>query len=254
MKMKSLLVIVSVALFILSSCTPQRKLIYLRKIQSGIYQAGNQNLYKLQPGDLLSINVYSANEKAAQLFSANRSINQAATSNEISAYLYGFIVTDSGYVNLPLAGKINVVGLSLNDAGVQIEQKIQEYFFDAVVDVKLMSFQITVLGEVNKPGTYTVLRPKLNIFEAVALAGDLNVYGKREIVLLRETIKGYEVCKIDLNDKNLIKNEYFYLLPNDIIYVEPHKAKTFGANAIPNVFNTVLSSLSIILVIINLNQ
>ncbi len=253
MKTKGLLIVFTAVLCVIASCTPQRKLIYLRKIKPGTYQTNKQIDYRLQAGDLLSINVYSANERAAQLLSANRSINQN-TSNEISAYLYGFIVSDSGDVNLPLAGKVKIGGMTLDEAALQLEQVIKEYFFDAVVDVKLMSFQITILGEVNKPGTYNVLKPKLNILEAIALAGDLNIYGNRDIVLFRESIHGYEVSKIDLNDINLLNNNHFYLLPNDIIYVEPHKAKIFGANTIPTVFNTILSSLSIILVISNLNK
>jgi polysaccharide biosynthesis/export protein len=235
------------------SCTPQRKLVYFRKIQPGIYETGKQPEYKLQPGDLISINVYSANDKAAQLFSANRSIN-TNVSNEISTYLYGFIVSDSGDVNIPLAGKIYVAGHTLDSAAYKIDNTIKEFFFDAVVDVKLMSFQITVIGEVSNPGTYKVFKPKLNILEAIALAGDLNVYGKREVFLLRETQNGLEVTKIDLNDKKFLKSDHFYLLPSDIVYVEPHKAKSFGANTIPNVFSTILSTLSIVLIIVNLNR
>lgn len=240
-------------IILMSACTPQKKLIYMRDIEPGTKELSKKTEYVLTHGDLLSINVYSANERAAQLFSANRSIN-SSTTNEVSAYLYGFVVSDSGDVNLPLAGKIYVAGLTLEHAAKEIEKTIQEYFFEAVVDVKLMSFQVTILGEVNRPGTYKVLKPRLNVLEAISLAGDLNVYGKRQITLLRESNSSFEVYKINLNDKNLVSNEYFYLLPNDIIYVEPHKAKVFGANTVPVVFSTLLSSISIILLILNFVQ
>lgn len=253
MKVNHTLLLGLLCVLFITACTPQRKLIYMKNIEPGTKEISKKPEYTLTSGDLLSINVYSANEKATQLFSANRSISTSIT-NEVSSYLYGFVVSDSGDVNLPLAGKIAVAGLSLENAAREIEEVIKEYFFDAVVDVKLMSFQVTILGEVVRPGTYRVLKPQLNVLEAISLAGDLNVYGKREITLLRESNNSYNVIKINLNDKNLVSNDFFYLLPNDIIYVEPHKAKSFGANTVPVVFSTLLSSFSIILIIFNFLQ
>jgi len=229
------------------SCTPQKKLIYLQNAAQGSQVTVQNEKYTLRKGDVLSVRVFSVNEKVTQLFSATSS--NVTSSTDIASYLNGFAISDSGDINLPLIGKLRIEGMTLQESAEFIEINIREFFFDAIVDIKLMSFQFTVLGEVNRPGTFRVYDPELNILEAIALAGDLNVYGKRELMLIRETSAGHEIHKIDLKDRNLMANEYFYLLPNDIIYVEPHKAKSFGFNTVP--VNTLLTTISTLILILN---
>ncbi len=238
-------------LLILVSCTPQKKLIYFKNIEEGKQYSVNQFVYRLQYGDVLYVSVYSINEQAAQLFSSTGK-SVVNMQNDMSAYLHGFVINESGEINLPLVGMLKVSGLTIEQTALLIQEQIREYFYDAVVDVKLLSFQITILGEVNKPGTYRVNYPRINIFEAIGLAGDLNVYGKRDITLVRETSEGVAIFKMDLKDRNIMAHECYYLLPNDIIYVEPHKAKVFGFNTVPiTLLFTTISSLILILNYIN---
>ncbi len=241
-------VILLILLAFVFSCTPQKKLVYLRNAKTGTHETGRQFVYTLNRGDILSITIYSVNEKAVELFSPNRG-HATNISSEIGAFLHGFLISDSGDINLPLAGKIRIEGLPLQQASEVIQAKIREYFLDAIVDVKLINFNVTILGEVNRPGRYRVYEPSLNILEAISLAGDLSVYGKRDIKLIRATENGYEIFEIDLKDRNLLTNKHFYLLPNDIIYVEPHKAKTFGFGTVP--ISLLLSTITTFILLLN---
>lgn len=233
------------------SCTPQKKLIYLQNIETGVHDSGRAFIYTLRPGDVLSINIYSADENVGRAFSSHKAQSSASVT-DASTYLHGFVVSDSGYVHLPLVGKVYVEGLSIEKASEKIDSIVKEFFLDAMVDVKLVSFQVTILGEVNRPGTFRLYNPKVNILEAIALAGDLNVYGKRDLTLIRKTEMGHEIFKIDLKDKNLMSHECFYLLPNDIIYVEPHRAKVYGFNAVP--IATLLSTVTTLILILRFIQ
>jgi polysaccharide biosynthesis/export protein len=239
-----ILIIISVIV----SCTPQKNLVYFNNISTGIQSAKTDFKYTLRAGDLINVTVYSANEKAPDLFRPNGA-NSANMNSEVNMYLNGFVVSDSGQVNLPLIGKIDISGKTIEETTLFIQKLIREYFFDAIVDVKLLNFQVTVLGEVNRPGTYLIYDSKMNILEAIALAGDLTVYGKRDITLIRETSVGFEIYKVDLKDRNLMSHECFYLLPNDILYIEPHKAKVFGFNTVP--LTTILSAITTLVLVLN---
>jgi polysaccharide biosynthesis/export protein len=232
---------------VFSSCTPQKKLIYFQNTESGTVVSSEKFTYLIRSGDVLSVNVYSANEKVYELMQQGQSNRTFST--DMSVFMQGFVVTDSGYVNMPLVGRIYIAGQNLENATETIQEKFREFFFDAIVDIKIINFTITILGEVNQPGTYRIYDAKINVLEALGLAGDLNVYGKRDITLIREHPNGHIMHKIDLKDKNITQSDYFYLLPNDIIYVEPHKAKSFGFNTVP--IATLLSTISTFILILN---
>jgi len=246
----TLLIITLIGLF---SCTPQKKLIYLKNAETGIHETGQQFIYTIRPGDILAVNVFSVNEKASEMFRFPSSASGGGL-QQMGAAMHGFTVSDSGNVKLPTVGEVKMLGLTLEQAGALLEVKIREIFPDAVVDVKLLNFKITILGEVNRPGVFEINEPRVNILQAIAMAGDLNIFGKRDVTLIRETSKGYELFKVDLQDKSLMSREYFYLLPNDIIYVEPHKAKSFGANTVPTAISAVMTVITTVILIINIAQ
>jgi len=234
-----------ILIFVIASCTPQKKLIYLHNAETGIHQSNRKFVYTLRSGDVLQLNIFSADENLGNMFNSHRARSSTV---DPSILIYGYQVSDSGFVNLPLIGKLHVSGLTIEQASERIELLLKEYYFDVIVDVKLINFRITVLGEVRNPGSFTTFNPKINILEAIALSGDLNEYGKRDVTLIRHSENGYEIFKVDLKDKNLMNHECFYLLPNDIIYVEPHKAKMFGFNTFP--LATLFSTVSTLILIL----
>jgi polysaccharide export outer membrane protein len=219
----------------LGSCVTQSKLPYL---QTGAYstqkplQTENvRPVYKLQPGDVLSIRVQSVQPVLSDIF--NVPGPQTITSSDPGTlYLTGYAIDDTGSIHLPTVGRIKLQGLSMEDAQAFLQQKVTAYVRDANVLVKLLSFKITVLGEVRSPGRYFIYNPQATVFEALGMAGDLTEFGNRENVkLIRQTAKGSEVVLINLTDANLLKSPYYYLLPNDALYVEPLKARTSRGNA-----------------------
>ncbi len=237
-----------IVIWLFSSCTPQKELLYLQGNIEENYHAQLQYEYRIQTGDLLSVNVFSVNEKVASLF-AKGDNNRSVVNSEISAYLNSFVVSDSGYMTVPLVGNVYVEGLSLQQARDMIQEKIREFFFDAVIDLKIVSFKISILGEVNKPGVYRVYDARINIFEAIGLAGDLTIFGKRNILLIRQQGGVQKIHEVNLKDRNLLTQEYFYLAPDDIIYVQPHKAKTFGFAKVP--ISEILSIITTTIVVVS---
>lgn len=218
----------------LGSCVTQRKLPYF---QNGVYstqkpvEAENARpIYKLQPGDVLSIRVQSVQPVLSEIF--NVPGPQTITSGDPSTlYLTGYPIDENGNINLPTVGRVKVQGQTMDQAQLLLQQKVTAYVRDANVLVKLLSFKITVLGEVRQPGRYFIYNPQATILEALGMAGDLSEFGNRENVkLIRQTANGSEVVLVNLTDANLLKSPYYYLQPNDALYVEPLKARTSRGN------------------------
>jgi polysaccharide export outer membrane protein len=129
-----------------------------------------------------------------------------------------------------------------------LEKKLQEYLLNPVVIVRLASFRITLLGEFKSPGKYDVYQSNINLFEAISMAGDMTDFAKRDkIAIIRQTSRGSQIVRVNLNDKRILESDYFYLLPNDIVYAEPIKAKQFVSTNFP--YGLVFSILSTILLL-----
>jgi len=147
---------------------------------------------------------------------------------------------------MPTVGKILVKNLTVSAIQELIQSKVNEYLNDATVSVRLVSFKITVLGTVTKPGYYYFYNGQVTLLEALGEAGDLTPLANRKnLKLIRQTSEGSEVVLLDLNDPNLLKSKYYYLLPNDVIYVEPLKAGTQRSNLVP--IATAISALVLVL-------
>jgi polysaccharide export outer membrane protein len=221
-------------IFGLGGCVTQRKLPYL---QDGNYSAQKpvevpnlRPVYELQPGDVLSVRVQSVQPALSEIFNVPTS-QSMISSDPSTLYLTGYPVDENGNINLPTVGRVKVQGLSMDKVQALLQQKVGAYVRDANVLVKLLSFKITVLGEVKLPGRYFIYNPQATILEALGMAGDLTEFGNRENVkLIRQTATGSEVILLNLTDANLLKSPYYYLLPNDALYVEPLKARTARAN------------------------
>jgi len=252
MNKRYLLLIVAAILF-LSSCNKRAQLLYINNIANENLKTPKIPEYTLKPGDVLYVQIITQDPNVSNLFNnkgLGNSIQSNMFTNEATTYLYGYSISDSGYIHLPVLGKIHIENQTIESCRNLIQQQTEKYLKDGIAVVKLLSYKVTVLGEVKKPGVYTNLKDNLTIFEGLGLAGDLTDYGQRDnVLLLRQTNDGVKTIRVNLQDKNLLFSEAYYLVPNDILVVEPRKGKLFSMNS-PNIA-IYLSIVSTTLLLIN---
>ena len=246
-----LLVIVSMLLF---SCVPQKKMMYLQGASNSdtARQFINERklTYLIQPGDNLYIKVVSLDEKTAILFNPLESTSGAQNANDQGIYLNSYTVSDEGFIEFPLAGKITVQNLNVEQIKERIQTVLDQYLKETVLIVKLVNFNLTVLGEVRRPGQYKVYQSEINIFEAMAMAGDLTEFADRyEVQIIRQTKTGSEIIPVNLEQANILSSDFYYLKPNDMIYVRPLKIKQYGFATFP--YALIFSTISTALLLIN---
>ncbi|MFN8207181.1 MAG: polysaccharide biosynthesis/export family protein [Bacteroidales bacterium] len=247
-------------LVILTSCTTHKKITYLQDLQEKeAFTPATPPEYRLQNRDILYIQFFSLNAEMNTLLNGNAQSQSTMYmgQSEGSAFISGYVVNDSGKVVIPLLGQVRVVGLSLGEATAAIQQAADKLLKDATVQVKLLSFKFTVLGEVARPGTYRNFNNQLTVLEAIGTAGDITSFGNRERVLvLRPGNNGTQTYRINLKTKDLLSSEAFFLLPNDIVYVESIDSKIVQLN-IPTIsllITTLFSTISTTLLILNFSK
>lgn len=221
------------AILILGSCSTSKDVAYFQNAaQTDLSKS--QYLYdaRIMPKDQLTITVSTTNDEAAVPF--NMTVPTPMTVERRSSYsqamLQTYLVDNIGNINFPVIGELHVGGLTKSEAERMIQEKIRPFMADTenpIVTVRMSGYQISVIGEVARPGTFTVSREKISILEALAQAGDLTIYGQRKNVqLIREDSTGQKSIHVfDLTDADLINSPYFYLQQNDVIYVTPNKVK-----------------------------
>lgn len=221
------LVLLTAVLF-LGSCGSTKHVAYFQNIDT-LNLAPSRGLYdaKIMPKDQLSITVVTSDPAAAVPFNLTVAASGAAEGASSGAT---YLVNNNGDIDFPVVGTLHVAGLTKDDCQKLIKQKIAPYLAateNPVVIVRMASYRVTVAGEVGSPAVVPVTSEKMSILEALAQAGDLSIYGKRDnILLIRERADGQkEVHRLNLNDANLINSPYYYLQQNDYIYVEPNKTK-----------------------------
>lgn len=209
------------------------------------------HLLRIQNDDLLGISVKSQTSDP-QITAPFRPTNPAGGGGDSESLPY--LVDGSGFINLPMVGKVQVLGLTTQEVRDTIEGRLSKYLKNPIVNVRLSNFRFTVMGEVNKAGTYTIPYEQVNILEALGQAGDLTKYGNRENVLvIRQTDGRRTYGFINLHQRNLFQSPYFYLEQNDIIYVEPLKAKVGDtADATTKYLQWALPIVSVITLIVSI--
>jgi polysaccharide biosynthesis/export protein len=206
--------------------------------------------YKVQSNDILFIKIVSINDDVNKLYNFTELDKYNIGYNKASLFLNGISVSDSGIINLPVIGNVFVKEKTIGEINYLVAQKVKDYLIDAEVYVKLISFPVTLIGEVSRPGIYENYNNSLSVFEALGYAGDLTIYGNRkDVVLVRKNGDRLETKRLDLTDINLLASDYFYLMPNDVLYVPPMKNKAFRSNA-PNI-SILLSSITTTIVVLN---
>ena len=215
---------------IMGSCMSAKQVAYLQNVDE-VDLAASKMLYDatIMPKDLLTITVSTLTPEAAAPF------NMATQAMDKSADNAGYLVDNDGNINFPVIGKLHVGGLTKTRCEEMIREKVLPYMAmteNPVVSVRLSSFRVTMLGEVNSPGVIPITSERMSVLEAIAEAGDLTVYGKREnVMLLREDGAGHKnVYRIDLTDAEMLNSPLYYLQQNDVIYVEPNGVKKRNAS------------------------
>ncbi|WP_412985168.1 polysaccharide biosynthesis/export family protein [Pontimicrobium sp. IMCC45349] len=213
----------------LTSCASRQDIVYFQDEPiSNTIENSNANFeIRFKPDDLLTIDVSALDPDAARPFNLPAvSYNNSVISARGDLKMQTYLVDIHGNIEFPVLGTIKIAGLSRSEANAMLKEKLTEYIKNPIVNIRLANFTITVLGEVTRPGTYTVQDERISLSEALGLAGDLTIYGKRDnVFLIREVDGEKRYAKFDLTSINVMNSPNYYLTQNDVIYVEPNNAK-----------------------------
>ena len=227
----------------LASCYTSKKVNYLQSEKQQLSLPVQQTKYKVQPNDVLNIKVQSRDPEQSSFFNITTIENGNFESNPAALFLTGHPVNDEGKINIAIVGELKVSDLTVEEIRELIQGEIDNYLINATVLVKLTSFKISVLGDVQRPGTNYVYNTQSTIFEALSAAGDLNLSAKRKNVkLIRQVDDETIVTNLDLTSPSIIESPYYFLHPNDVIYVETSKPNIVRNNL--GVLTLILSAIS----------
>jgi polysaccharide export outer membrane protein len=207
--------------------------------------------YKIKPGDYLYVRIMTLDQKSNEIFasiagSAAGNYNMNITDQNL--YLTSYMVNDSGYINFPLLGKIYADGKTISEMETSLSKSVSDILREASVVVKLVMYNVSVLGEVSRPGKYAIYNNRVNIFEAIAQAGDLTTFANRnKVQVIRNNGNKNNIVVLDLQSKDILSSPYYYLQPNDIIYIEPLKNKSYAFETFP--YALILASVSTFFII-----
>jgi len=232
----------------LSSCITHRDLEYIRSNKE-IYEVKVESQsYRLQRGDLLSVQISTTTEQQHDFFNKeNTSNSQLMLQNP---YLYGYLINEDGDLVLPSFGIVKAAGFTLDELENIISNIAVSYFESPVVKLNIINFEITVLGEVNAAGTFKVVEPEVNILYALSLANDITPFGnRRKVKVIRTKDRSNRTFYIDLTKPDILSSPDFMLQPHDIIYVPPMRKKFYVFNDINNIVSLSLSAVTLFLLI-----
>jgi len=243
-----------ILIVLLASCYTVKKVNYLQSDANVMSLPNNPIKYKVQPNDILNIRVQSLDPDQSAFFNIDAASGGGGFQvNDAALFLSGYSVNPEGIINLPIVGQLKVSGLTVEEINSMVQNEINKYLVDAIVLVKLTSYRITVLGEVGNPGTVYIYNTQATIFEALSRAGDANLEANLKNVRLIRQIDGKSyIIKLDLRDPKFIESPYYFLLPNDAIYVETSKEALLRDNLV--LLTTTFAAISAGLLILNFVQ
>lgn len=250
----------SLVLFIISvvivaqttSCITSKKLTYLQSgtIVSDTVNTYEPEAYKIKPFDNIYIKVVTPDPQWSDMFNTVKSTESSSSMSELNADLISYSVDKEGKINIPFAGEFDVAGKSVIQVKKELEAMLKAYVTDASVTVKMVNNYVSIIGEVKLPGKYPIYKERLNIFQALAMAGDLGEYSDRQkIKVIRQIDNRTIVKEFSLTDRKILESEFFYVMPNDVIYSEPMKGRFFQMNAFP--YSVVLSVITTFILFLN---
>ncbi|MBN2347949.1 MAG: polysaccharide biosynthesis/export family protein [Bacteroidales bacterium] len=228
-----------------SSCVSQRKVKLLQeksKQPTTQFENTKTSTYKVKVGDHLYIRVYSVDPKTSKFFQTDFPYLM----NSTYQYLNTYLVDEFGFINFSFIDKLYVKGLSVLEVKDLIQKTLDEYFKETTVYIKLVNFQVAVLGEVNSPGNFTIEQDQINIFQALGLAGGVTDYGNyKKVKIVRQSQTGSIIEIVDLTETKILESPYYYLMPNDMVYIEPRNAKSWAPSQFQ--YGTLVAFISTIL-------
>lgn len=243
-----------VALFLLSSCASRKNLVYFyNENKSNKADSTLTYIPTIKPDDLLSIIISSIELDASKPFNQpvysytydGKNIGGTPT-------MQGYLVDAEGMIEFPVIGKIKLGGLTKPEAIALLKQKLQDYISNPIVNLRIINYKITILGEVRNPGTYTIPNERVSILEALGLSGDLNITAVRKNILVVREINGEKKSyRVDITSSSILESPVYYLKQNDIVYVEPNKTKI---NSSRNSATTsiVISAVSLLITVLSI--
>ncbi|MFN5370487.1 MAG: polysaccharide biosynthesis/export family protein [Bacteroidia bacterium] len=238
--------------FLLIGCVPRKTSVYFQRDISETVPEFNLTL---RAGDLVSIVVSASDAELATPFnqSPNQSTNQVSGYTNGIASSIGYLIESDGTIKFPVIGSVKIGGLSRIDAIKLLEDNLKAYLQNPAVSIRVLNFKVTILGDVRNPGTFLIPNERISFPEALGLAGDLNITGKRTNLLLIRTVSGKkQTYRIDITQNELFKSsELYYLQQGDLIYVEPNRALR-NSSAINNRLGVIISVFSLVLTSITL--
>ncbi len=265
MENSKIILTIALVLSLLSSCTTQKRLSYVRDVNSETAQLINQSFKSygeahILIGDAMTISVNALDAASVVVFNLPLVSYGNLGSNKLNTQysLQHYKVDVNGDIDFPVLGKLHVVGLTVSQLKDELTQKLSAYVSNPVVTIQLISFRVTVCGEVARPGQYAVVNERVTIFDALAMAGDMTPYGKRENVLVaREKDGKLELTRLNLNSSEVFLSPYYYLQQNDVVYVEPNHARAVASQNLPIYFSalsTLASMATVIVTVVTLTK
>lgn len=237
-----------VCILMITSCVSRKNMIYFQeanKNQQKINYNEDYNL-RIKPGDLLTIRVSAAEQEAAQPFNLTKSVlgtDRMAGTVQLETYM----VSEEGTIEFPVVGTVEVAELTTFELADKIKKEISDYVKDPIVNVRILNFKISVLGEVKSPGTFTIEDDHITLAQALGKAGDLTIFGRRDNILVMREIDGEKVnAYLDLTDADVVSSPFYNLRQNDVVYVEPKVAKVQSSSSL-GVASRYLSIASVII-------
>ncbi len=238
------------------SCISTKSAVYFNDVQDATFlPEGGEKENLIQKNDILSISITSDNAEATAIFNTtNNFVINSTTASGSNVESSGYLVNTDGNIELPILGNIKAAGITKKQLKDNITQLIldKKLLIGPIVNVRQLNFEVTVLGEVGHPTVITVPSEKISLIKALGLAGDITIYGKKDnVMLIRETNGKRSVTRIDLNSRNFFTSPYYYLQPNDVIYVEPNKNKVASVSRGTQLIPAILSGLSVIVIVLD---
>ena len=256
--MNRLFTLVFISLLVISStsCLETKNISYFNNAVDTTYAENIEDReIIIEPNDILSISIGSLNAEASAVFNtSNNYVISASTASGSNTQMSGYLVNTDGTIQLPILGNIKAAGLSKKDLKEKITNIIIEkkLLIDPIVNIRHMNFEVTVIGEVGHPTVITVPSEKISMLKALGLAGDITIYGKKEnVLLIRENNGKKKVSHVDLNSPKFLNSPYYYLKPNDVVYVEPNKNKIASVERGRQILPAILSGLSVIVIVVD---
>lgn len=248
-------------ILIFAACSPKRNLVYFSDLpQTEINQTKDLSVVlsssepKIQQNDIIDITVTSLSPESNNLFNiSNNGNNIINNTSDIGIARVGYRIDKNGEVGFPVLGEVKLAGLTIDEAQSYLVKQLSAYIKSPLVSVNFLNFKVTVIGEVNHPGTFNVSGNSISLLDALGLAGDMTAYGRRDnVLLIRQIDNKRSIVRINLNDSRVFDTPYYYLHQNDIVYVEPDKSKNQQTNQDNRFIPIVAASFTVVAVVLNI--